>query len=82
MAITKGVAELPVLDALFGSINVTVVASIVPSSVSFEVIAFIVTAVSSLVVFPESFTTTGASFTDVTSTSNVLVTSTEPSVNV
>ena len=71
MAIISGVAELPVFVPLFGSINTIVEGSIVPSSVSFNPIVFTVIAVSSFVTFPKSFTATGASFTEFTSTSNV-----------
>ena len=67
---------------LFGSINITVDASIAPSSVSLPPIVAINLSVSSGVVFPKSSNATGASFTGVTVISNVLVSSKLPSVNI
>ena len=79
--ISNGVVELPVFAGFEGSINTIVEATTLPSSVSFPPIAFTIIAVSSNVVFPVSFTATGASFTEITSISKVLVTvSTVPSV--
>ena len=77
---TNGVAELPVFAALFGSINTTVEASIVPSSVSLAPTVTIVATLSSFAVFPKSSTATGASFIEFTVISKVLDISTVPSV--
>ena len=79
--ITKGVPEFPVFAGLLGSINVIVLASIVPSSVSFAPIVVIVIGVSSRVKSAlSSSTATGASLIPVTVISNVLDADKSPSL--
>ena len=72
--------ESPKFEALLGSINLTVAAFIVPSSVSLVPIAETVTGLSSFAVFPKLSTATGGSLTGVTVIFNLASTSSVPSV--
>ena len=82
LTIVRGFSLSPVIVGLLGFINIIVDGSIVPSSVSLAPIVATVIWLSSSVLFPKLSIATGASFTESTVISSVLVTSTVPSVNV